>query len=95
VILIVLSFYPSLVPPPPSIGRPGTAKTKCSKPNVDFDADKYETKQIFCCIEGWREDPDVYCLPEGTRRRTNPVYLTGYGGFNISNTPSFSATYAS
>ena len=25
---------------------------------------------------------------------TNPVYLTAYGGFNLSQTPGFSATYA-
>jgi prolyl oligopeptidase len=65
------------------------------KPNVDFDAEKYETKQIFFASKDGTRIPMFIVCKKGIKLDgTNPVYLTGYGGFNISVTPSFSASYA-
>ncbi len=60
-------------------------------PEIDFDASGYETHQVFY------PSKDGTLIPMFlTHRRglpldgTNPALLYGYGGFNISLTPSFS-----
>jgi prolyl oligopeptidase len=66
------------------------------KPNVDFNSDEYETKQIFYRSKDGTKIPMFIVNKKGIKLDgNNPVYLTGYGGFNISITPSFSASYAS
>lgn len=66
------------------------------KPNVDFNADEYETKQIFYRSNDGTKIPMFIVNKKGIKLDgDNPVYLTGYGGFNISITPSFSASYLS
>jgi prolyl oligopeptidase len=64
--------------------------------NVNFDPDLYETKQIFYASKDGTKIPMFIVGRKGLQLDgNNPVYLTGYGGFNISMTPSFTATYAS
>ena len=66
------------------------------RPNVDFDPDRYETKQIFYPSKDGTKIPMFIVCKKGIKLDgNNPVYLTGYGGFNISMTPSFTASYAS
>jgi prolyl oligopeptidase len=66
------------------------------KPNVDFDSDRYETKQIFYPSKDGTKVPMFIVGQKGLRLDgKNPVLLTGYGGFNISSTPSFEALYTS
>jgi prolyl oligopeptidase len=66
------------------------------KPNVDFDPDRYETKQIFFASKDGTKVPMFVVGKKGLKMDgNNPVYLTGYGGFNISMTPLFAASYAS
>ena len=63
--------------------------------NVDFDADRYTTTQVFY------PSKDGTMIPMFIAHRkdidldgTNPTLLYGYGGFNISLRPSFSITRA-
>ncbi|NOK71000.1 MAG: S9 family peptidase [Chloroflexi bacterium AL-N10] len=61
------------------------------KPEIDFNADEYETKQVFYSSKDGTKIPMFI-----TRKKelnldgNNPTYLYGYGGFNVSLTPSFS-----
>jgi prolyl oligopeptidase len=70
--------------------------TVFKRPNVDFDPARYETKQIFYASKDGTKVPMFIVCQKGTKLDgNNPVYLTGYGGFNVSMTPSFTASYAS
>jgi prolyl oligopeptidase len=64
-------------------------------PEVDFDAEAYETKQVFYPSEDGTSIPMFIVHKKGLELDgTNPTLLYGYGGFNISMTPSFSITRA-
>ena len=64
------------------------------KPNVDFDPSFYVTEQIFYSSKDGTRIPMFVVHRKGLELNgNNPVYLTGYGGFNISITPSFSTSY--
>ena len=70
--------------------------TVFQKPNVNFDPDRYETKQIFYSSKDGTKIPMFIVGKKGLPLNgNNPVFLTGYGGFNISMTPSFAASSAS
>jgi prolyl oligopeptidase len=70
--------------------------TVFQKPTVDFDPDRYETKQIFYASKDGTKIPMFIVSKKGLQLDgNNPVYLTGYGGFNISMTPGFAASYVS
>lgn len=59
-------------------------------PDVDFDPDLYETKQVFYESRDGTKIPMFVVHKKGIRLDgTNPTYLTGYGGFNISLPPYF------
>ncbi len=61
------------------------------QPNVDFNADNFETKQVFYSSKDGIKIPMFITHKKGLNLDgNNPTYLYGYGGFNISLTPSFS-----
>jgi prolyl oligopeptidase len=61
------------------------------QPTVDFNPDAYETRQVFFKSRDGTRIPMFITHRRGLKLNgTNPVYLYGYGGFNISLTPRFS-----
>ncbi|MBD2071550.1 S9 family peptidase [Leptolyngbya sp. FACHB-671] len=61
------------------------------QPTVDFNPDEYETKQVFYASKDGTRVPMFITHKKGLELNgNNPTYLYGYGGFNISLTPSFS-----
>ena len=63
------------------------------EPKVDFNADNYETKQIFYKSKDGTQVPMFIIHKKAIKLDgNNPTYLYGYGGFNVSLTPSFSVT---
>ncbi len=60
-------------------------------PTIDFDPSGYETQQVFYVSKDGTRVPMFITHKKGLRLDgSNPTYLYGYGGFNISLTPSFS-----
>ncbi|MGK2935615.1 MAG: prolyl oligopeptidase family serine peptidase [Gemmatimonadaceae bacterium] len=58
---------------------------------VDFDPSQYETKQVFYESKDGTRIPMFITARRGiTLDGNNPALLHGYGGFNSSQTPSFS-----
>ncbi len=63
------------------------------QPEVDFNADDYETKQVFYRSKDGTRIPMFITHKKGLKLDgSNPTYLYGYGGFNISLMPSFSVS---
>ena len=58
--------------------------------NVDFNPDDYETQQVFYPSRDGTLIPMFITAKKGVELNgNNPTILYGYGGFNISLTPSF------
>ncbi len=61
------------------------------RPKVDFDPAAYETRQVFFTSRDGTKVPMFISGKKGLKMDgNNPVYLYGYGGFDISLTPGFS-----
>ncbi len=65
------------------------------KPKVDFNSSDYESKQVFYTSKDGTKIPMIITYKKGIELNgKNPTILYGYGGFNISLTPSFSIANA-
>lgn len=63
-----------------------------SAPKVKFKQDDYVSEQVFFQSKDGTRIPMFLTYKRGMKRDgKNPVFLYGYGGFNISLPPSFSA----
>jgi prolyl oligopeptidase len=61
------------------------------KPEIDFNSEDYETKQVFYTSKDGTKIPMFISYKKETKfNGKTPTILYGYGGFNISLTPSFS-----
>lgn len=61
------------------------------QPTVNFDPTQYETRQVFYQSKDGTQVPMFITHKKGLALDgNNPTYLYGYGGFNVSLTPSFS-----
>lgn len=81
---------------PPTILKYNTVSGKLStyfKPEMDFDFDRYETKQVFYTSKDGTIIPMFIVYRKGIKLNgKNPTLLYGYGGFNISLLPYFSSS---
>src|SRR5437870_3658186 len=60
------------------------------KPNVKFDPDDYTTEQVFYQSADGTRVPMFISYKKGMKRDgQTPAFLYGYGGFDVSSTPSF------
>jgi prolyl oligopeptidase len=60
-------------------------------PKVKFNAEDYLTEQVFYPSKDGTRIPMFLTYKKGlAKNASNPVYLYGYGGFNISLNPGFS-----
>ncbi|PKA82981.1 prolyl oligopeptidase [Ulvibacter sp. MAR_2010_11] len=65
------------------------------KSTIDFNPEEYESKQVFYNSKDGTKIPMIITHKKGLKLDgKNPTILYGYGGFNISLTPSFSITNA-
>jgi prolyl oligopeptidase len=72
----------------------GTSKVY-NKPNIKFNPEDYESKQVFYTSKDGTKIPMIITHKKGLELNgKNPTMLYGYGGFNISLTPSFSTANA-
>jgi prolyl oligopeptidase len=66
-----------------------------NRSQTPFDSDKYEVKQVFYTSKDGTRIPMFIAGRKGLAvDGTAPVLMTGYGGFLISETPSFNPKYA-
>jgi prolyl oligopeptidase len=62
---------------------------------IDFNSDNFESKQVFYKSKDGTKVPMIITYKKGLKLNgKNPTILYGYGGFNVSLTPSFSTANA-
>src|SRR5690606_10451467 len=63
------------------------------KPNVDFNPDDYETRQVFYESKDGTKIPMYIVHKKGIELNgKNPTWWYAYGGFNVSLNPSFNTS---
>ncbi len=63
------------------------------KPAINFDASKFETKQVFATSKDGTKVPIFITHKKGLKLDgNNPTILYAYGGFNVGLTPYFSVS---
>ena len=81
---------------PPAIFRYDIASGKSTlyqKPDVDFNPDDYETRQIFYDSKDGTKIPMYIVHKKGMELNgKNPTWLYAYGGFNVSLNPAFNTS---
>ena len=81
---------------PPTIFKYDIAKgtsTVYKQSNVKFNPKDYESKQVFYTSADGTKVPMILTYKKGIKLNgKNPTMLYGYGGFNISLSPSFSVS---
>ena len=62
-------------------------------PAIDFKSDDYITEQVFVTSKDGTKVPMFLTYKKGLQKDgTNPTFLYGYGGFNITLNPGFSTS---
>ena len=65
------------------------------RPKVEFESDQFTTEQVFFQSKDNTRIPMFVTSRKGLEKNgNNPTLLYGYGGFNISVTPTFTASIA-
>ncbi|WP_257657194.1 prolyl oligopeptidase family serine peptidase [Parapedobacter lycopersici] len=90
--MLYYSFTSYIYPPTIFKYDIGTGKSELyNASRVDFDPSLYESRQVFYRSKDGTEIPMIITHKKGLKLDgNNPALLYGYGGFNISLTPSFS-----
>ncbi len=66
-----------------------------NKPSIDFNSEDYTSEQVFYTSKNGTKIPMIITYKKGLELNgKNPTILYGYGGFNVSLTPSFSIANA-
>jgi len=83
---------------PPVIYRLDTVTGKrmvFAQPKIPFDPSQYEMKQVFFKSKDGTRVPMFIAGKKGLKQDgTERLLMTGYGGFNLSETPAWNAAYA-
>ena len=62
-------------------------------PAIDFKSDDYVTEQVFVASKDGTKVPMFLTYKKGLQKDgTNPTFLYGYGGFNVTLNPGFSTS---
>jgi prolyl oligopeptidase len=81
---------------PPTIYKYDIASGKSTvfqKPDLSFNPSDYAVEQVFYTSKDQTKIPMFIVYKKGLQKNgKNPALLYGYGGFNVSLTPAFSAT---
>lgn len=93
---LYFSFTNYVTPASTFAFNPDTGDTELYfSPSVDFDPDNYVSEQVFYTSQDGTQIPMIISYRNDIERDgSNPTILYGYGGFNVSLTPSFSVTNA-
>jgi prolyl oligopeptidase len=96
---VTISYYTfsNYITPPSiySLDITSGESTLFNKPASKFDGSKFVSKQVFYKSKDGTEVPMIITHHKDTELNgKNPTMLYGYGGFNISLTPSFSSAVA-